>query len=155
MTDIFDNKILCKDCNKEMQKANVVRNGFLMRAMICEKCGEKAYHPVDLEEYNKFINLKNKTFRVKLRVVGNSYTVSIPKEIVSFMQEQEKAFNDFDKMVDMCFNEMGKLTLDFENRVNNLKENNNHLDTHPSTNHHPAQSNIKIVKLIKLNKNNN
>ena len=67
-------------------------------------------HPVDEQEYNKFINLRNKEFQVKMRVVGNSYTVSIPKEIISFMNEQKKVMND---MVRLCFEEMGRLSLNF------------------------------------------
>ncbi len=78
--------------------------------MLCPKCNEKIIHPVDEQEYHKFMNLKNKEFRVKMRLVGNSYAVSIPKEIVSFMEEQEKALND---MVKLCFKEMGMLSLDF------------------------------------------
>lgn len=77
---------------------------------MCDKCGEKLIHPVDEQEYNRFINLKNKEFRVKMRIVGNSYTVSIPKEIVSFIQEQEKMM---DNMVRLCFEEVDRLTLNF------------------------------------------
>jgi len=109
-TDIFDNTILCKNCNSKMQKAQIVKNGFLFRAMICPKCGEKVIHPADEAEYDKFINLKNKEFHVKMRLVGNSYAVSIPKEIVLFMREQEKIMND---MVRLCFEDMGKLSLNF------------------------------------------
>lgn len=93
-----------------MQKAQIAKNGFLFRAVICPKCGEKIIHPADEAEYDKFINLKNKEFHVKMRLVGNSYAVSIPKEIVSFMQEQEKIMND---MVRLCFEDMGKLSLNF------------------------------------------
>jgi len=93
-----------------MQKAKILKNRFLFRAMICPKCHGKLIHPVDEQEYNKFINLKNKEFRVKMRLVGNSYTVSIPKEIVSFMKEQEKMMNN---MVNLCFEEMGRLSLNF------------------------------------------
>lgn len=110
MTDIFDNTILCKKCGKKMQKAKAVKNGFLFRAVVCPKCNEKIIHPVDEQEYNKFINLKNKEFRVKMRLVGNSYAVSIPKEIVSFMREQEKIMND---MVRLCFEDIGKVSLNF------------------------------------------
>ena len=110
VNDIFDNTILCKKCNSKMQKARVVKNGFLFRAVVCPKCGEKIIHPADEQEYHKFINLKNKDFRVKMRLVGNSYAVSIPKEIVSFMREQEKIMND---MVRLCFEETGKLSLNF------------------------------------------
>lgn len=112
MNDIFDNKILCSKCNTRMEKAQISKNGFLLRAMICPKCNEKIIHPVDEQEYNKFISLRNKEFRVKMRVVGNSYTVSIPKEIVSFIKEQEKIMND---MVRLCFEDMGRLSLDFCN----------------------------------------
>lgn len=109
-TDIFDNTILCKKCNSKMQKAQIIKNGFLFRAMICPKCNEKIIHPADEAEYDKFINLKNKEFHVKMRLVGNSYAVSIPKEIVLFMREQERIMND---MVRLCFEDMGKLSLDF------------------------------------------
>ena len=81
-----------------------------MRAVICPKCHNKIIHPADEAEYNKFINLKNKEFSVKMRLVGNSYAVSIPKEIVSFMESQRKIM---DEMVRLCFNEMGMLTLNF------------------------------------------
>jgi hypothetical protein len=110
MSDIFDNTILCKRCDKKMQKAKVAKNGFLLRAVICTDCNEKILHPVDQENHDKFINLKDKEFSVKMRLVGNSYAVSIPKEIVSFMNTQEKIMDD---MVKLCFEEMGKLSLNF------------------------------------------
>ena len=110
MTDIFNNTILCNKCNTKMQKAKIVKNGFVLRAMICPKCHEKIIHPTDEQEYTKFINLRNKDFRVKMRLIGNSYAVSIPKEIVSFIREQEKIMND---MVRLCFEESGRLSLNF------------------------------------------
>ena len=109
-TDIFDNTILCRKCNTKMQKAQLLKNGFAFRALVCPKCGEKIIHPSDEAEYERFTNLKNKEFHVKMRLVGNSYAVSIPKEIVSFMREQEKIMND---MVRLCFEDMGKLSLNF------------------------------------------
>ncbi len=94
-----------------MQKAKLVKNGFVFRIVVCPKCNDKIIHPVDEQEYNKFINLKNKEFRVKMRLVGNSYAVSIPKEIVLFMREQEKMM---DEMVRLCFEDFGRLSLNFE-----------------------------------------
>ena len=121
MTDIFDNTILCKKCDSKMQKAKIVKNGFIFRAMVCSdgKCHEKIIHPVDEQEYLKFVNLKNKEFKVKMRLVGNSYAVSIPKEIVSFMGEQEKIMDD---MVKLCFEEMGRLSLNFGEAQTNKNE---------------------------------
>jgi len=95
-----------------MQKAKIAKNGFFFRAVICPKCNSQLIHPLDEEEYHKFINLKNKEFRVKMRLVGNSYTVSIPMEIVSFMNEQKRIM---DSMVKLCFEEMGRLSLSFDN----------------------------------------
>jgi uncharacterized paraquat-inducible protein A len=110
MKDIFENTILCDKCNVKMQKASISKNGFNFRAVVCPKCSAKIIHPLDEQEYNKFINLKNKEFHVKMRLVGNSYAVSIPKEIVSFMQEQE---NIMDEMVRLCFEDFGRLSLNF------------------------------------------
>lgn len=112
MIDIFDNKILCKKCNVQMKKTKISKDGFLFRALVCPNCNEKAIHPVDEQEYNKFKNLKKKEFRVKMRLVGNSYAVSIPKEIVLFMREQEKIMDD---MVKLCFEDHGRLSLNFGN----------------------------------------
>lgn len=94
-----------------MQKGQAVKNGFVFRIIVCPKCNEKLIHPVDEQEYERYINLKNKEFHVKMRLVGNSYAVSIPKEIVSFMNEQKKMM---DEMVRLCFEDFGRLSLNFE-----------------------------------------
>ncbi len=117
MTNIFDHTILCKNCNTKMKKAKIAKNGFLLRVVVCKKCGSKIIHPNDEQEYNRFINLKNKEFRVKMRLVGNSYAVSIPKEIVTFIREQEKIMDD---MVRLCFEDFGRLSLSF-NEIDELK----------------------------------
>ena len=117
MTDIFDNRILCKDCNREMKPIQLIKNGFVLRAIKCDKCGAKIIHPKDEQEFRNFNELKKKEFSVKMRFVGNSYAVSIPKEIVNFMKEQEKIMGD---MVKLCFEDFGKVSLDFnpENKIN-------------------------------------
>lgn len=94
-----------------MERATVIRNGFQLRALVCPNGHDKIIHPKDEEEYKKFKDLREKEFKVKMRIVGNSYAVSIPKEIVSFMQDQEKLMND---MVKLCFEESGRLSLTFD-----------------------------------------
>lgn len=111
MTDIFENTVLCKDCKKVMKKARIVKNGFRMRALICKNCNNKIIHPEDKAAYNNFLSMKDKTFKVKLRLVGNSYAVSIPKEIVQFIKQAEKEFDD---MVRLAFEDANKLRLMFE-----------------------------------------
>ena len=115
MTDIFNNKILCGKCDVKMKPDDIEKNGFVLRAVVCPKCKARIIHPKDEQEYNNFINLKKKQFNVKMRFVGNSYAVSIPKEIVRFMQEQEKIM---DEMVRLSFEEFGRISLNFGHQNN-------------------------------------
>jgi hypothetical protein len=110
MTDIFNNKILCGKCEVQMKPINIAKNGFVLRAVMCPKCNSKVIHPKDEQEYKNFIELKKKQFNVKMRYVGNSYAVSIPKEIVNFLHEQEKILDD---MVRLSFEEFGRISLNF------------------------------------------
>ena len=111
MEDLFDHTILCSKCNKKMKPILMTRNGFNLRTVKCESCGKSLIHPEDKREYEEFIRLKQKEYNVKMRMVGNSYAVSIPREIVDFMQEQENIMNN---MVKLCFEEAGKISLDFD-----------------------------------------
>jgi ribosomal protein L40E len=117
MTDIFNNTILCGKCEVKMNPIKILKNGFVLRAVMCPKCHSKTIHPKDEQEYKDFIELKKKEYNVKMRFVGNSYAVSIPKEIVRFMKEQEKIMND---MVRLSFEEFGRISLNFGNQ--NLDE---------------------------------
>jgi hypothetical protein len=99
-----------------MKPTLIGRNGFNLRAVKCDSCGKSILHPEDKKEYEEFMRLKQKEFNVKMRMVGNSYAVSIPREIVDFMQEQESIMNN---MVRLCFEEAGKIRLDFD--ANNEK----------------------------------
>lgn len=110
MEDIFDHIILCNKCNKKMKPNLLIRNGFNLRTVKCENCGKSIVHPDDKKEYEEFVRLKQKEYNVKMRMVGNSYAVSIPREIVDFMQEQESMMNN---MVKLCFEEAGRISLDF------------------------------------------
>jgi len=126
MNDIFDNTILCGKCDIKMNPVQIAKNGFILRAVNCPKCNLKIVHPKDEQEYLNFMNLKKKEFDVKLRIVGNSYAVSIPMEIVNFMKEQEKVMDD---MVRLCFEEFGKISLNFGNNGQN-NGNHEHINSH-------------------------
>lgn len=121
MTDIFDNSILCRNCNKVMKPVLISKNGFNLRAVKCSQCGEAIVHPTDKQEYEEFMKLKNKEFEVKMRMVGNSYAVSIPREIVDFMHESEKMLND---MVRLSFDNANRLSLMFNSPENEEAEGN-------------------------------
>ena len=110
MVDIFDNTILCKNCKTEMKKGIVNKKGFELRAVTCLGCKQQIIHPADINGFESYKNLKGKTYNVKLRLVGNSHAISIPKEIVNFMKQQEEMVDD---MVQLCFEDIRKLNLTF------------------------------------------
>lgn len=117
MADIFENAILCEKCNKKTKQALVARNGFKLRAWQCPSCKKIWYHPLDLQEYENFSKLRSKQFSVKLRMVGNSYTVSIPREIIDFQEEVEREMSnihhEMNKIIHMNLEEPEKLSLFF------------------------------------------
>ena len=88
--DLFENTVLCKNCGKKMKLVVLDKDGFRIRALRCPSCSNQILHPSDVEEYKKFKELRGRHFQVKLRLVGNSYTVSIPREIVNFMREENE-----------------------------------------------------------------
>ncbi len=119
MTDIFDAQIMCKHCQCEMQHMLVTKEGFELRAVHCPQCKDHIIHPADVQAVNQFNELREKTFTVKLRMVGNSHAISIPKEIVDFMNEHHRtAKREMADMVRLCFEDAHKLSVrfgDFEN----------------------------------------
>ena len=114
MTDIFDAKILCKQCNAVMKPVIVEKDGLELRAVQCLECRDQIIHPADLNGHEQFKDLRGKTFMVKLRMVGNSHAISIPKEIVTFINEQHRQMRKhMDDMVRLCFEDFDTLRVRF------------------------------------------
>ena len=107
MRDIYETTVLCDSCHGETQKSSVERNGFLLRSWHCLSCNKQWYHPSDVQAYDEFVRLKQKDFQVKLRSVGNSWIVSIPKEIIRFQEISAT------KVVNLQMDEPGKVVLRF------------------------------------------
>ena len=115
MTDIFDTKILCRNCSAQMEQSIVNKKGLELRAVKCPKCNDTIIHPADLNNFEHFNNLKGKTFHVKLRMVGNSHAISIPKEIVDFINHTHNHMRrEMNDMVKLCFEDFGKLSVFFD-----------------------------------------
>jgi len=134
--DLFENTVLCKNCGKKMKPAFLEKEGFRIRALRCPSCSNQILHPADVEEYRKFKELRGRHFQVKLRLVGNSYTVSIPREIVNFMKEENEAedihtkmrehmakqMQDMQQFVTLAMEEANKLSLMFNDEsTENIK----------------------------------
>lgn len=126
MADLFDEIIVCSNCGKKMSKVAIEKNGFRMRAFQCERCNKRIYHPQDIEEYKRFQELRQRPFAVKLRMVGNSYTVSIPREIIdlekNMHKEMERQMEHMTKIVRLMLEEPGRLSLFFNTEEQEAKE---------------------------------
>lgn len=122
MKDIFDQVVLCEKCNVRTIKNYTSLEGFKIRVLECPKCAEIVYHPGDIKEYEEYKKLKTRDFNVKLRMVGNSFCVSIPKEFIDFHKEFEKEFND---LVRMNLDGPGKISMFFYSKkfYNNKEDN--------------------------------
>lgn len=124
--DIFEQKILCNKCDVKMKPCVLIRNGAQLRAVKCAKCGNMIVHPADLNASQKFNDLKGKTYSVKLRMVGNSHAISIPKEIFDFMNSMNSPHNQMkrqmDEMVKLCLRDFNSLSLNFGNELNRESE---------------------------------
>ncbi|MEA3378855.1 MAG: hypothetical protein U9Q69_04415 [Nanoarchaeota archaeon] len=105
MKDVYDATIVCDRCNKKTIRSYVLKDGFKIRIWSCPECKAKWYHPGDMEEYREYKELRDRRFNVKLRQVGNSWAVSIPKEIIEFEEVKQT------KIVRISLDEPGKITL--------------------------------------------
>ncbi len=107
MKDVYNSTMLCEECNSKTEKTTVSKDGFLIRAWKCNRCNKYWYHPLDMRDYQDYIVLRKRDFQVKLREVGNSWIVSIPKEIIRF-EEISTA-----KVISLNLDEPGKVVLKF------------------------------------------
>ncbi len=121
MADLYDTTIVCDQCNKKTEKTAVPKDGFTLRGWTCPSCRKTWLHPDDMREYDEFKKLHQREFNVKLRMVGNSYTVSIPREIIDFESEMEEVAQQMDQMLRMMLEEPGKLSIFFERGVRRSK----------------------------------
>lgn len=114
MEDLFNNTILCDKCNQKTKKITIFKDGFQIRALECPNCNKRWFHPLDYKNYKDFTELKNRDFQVKLRMVGNSFSVTIPREIIEFEEKFRQLEKEMDKMLHMSLQEPGKLMIIFK-----------------------------------------
>jgi hypothetical protein len=113
MKDIFEAEMLCPTCKNRTNKRAEIRKGFKLRYFECQRCEEKIYHPLDVREYQEFNKLKNREFQVKLRMVGNSFSVTIPREIIDFEEKFTQMEKEMDNIMRLTLEEPGRLSLHF------------------------------------------
>jgi len=94
--DLLDNTdVLCKKCKAPMERGITLKEGFRLRVFQCPNCKARYFHPSDEEQYEEYQKLKEKQYSMKLRLVGNSFCISIPKEIVKFSHVEENSIVQF------------------------------------------------------------
>ncbi len=90
MMDLLDNTdVLCKKCKAPMERGIANKDGFKLRVFQCSNCKARYFHPLDIEKYEQYNKIKEKEYHMKLRMIGNSFCISIPKEIVRFAHVKE------------------------------------------------------------------
>src|SRR3989344_7847657 len=117
MPDLFNTTILCEDCNRKTSKNETYKDRFKLRYWECNNCNKKWFHPLDQENYENFQKLKQKEFQVKLRMVGNSYAISIPKEIIDFEEDFNRELNE---LINLNLEEPGKISIFLHKRIRKI-----------------------------------
>lgn len=117
MNDLFDAEIRCRGCKVKTNKSSMFKDGFKVRYSECPKCTNKWYHPTDLRDYEEFKKLKEREFHVKLRMVGNSFSVTIPKEIIEFEEQFNRMEKEMDTIMKLCLDKPGRLSLHFSEEL--------------------------------------
>ena len=111
--DIFDQLILCSDCHIQTVPHTIYQEGFTLRALQCPTCHKLIHHPGDIKDYENYLALRSREFHVKLRMVGNSFCVSIPRELIAFNRLE----HEMDKLVRLMLQEPNKIIIDFTTQV--------------------------------------
>ena len=114
MKDIFQAELLCPNCDIKTKKGEEIKEGYIIRYFKCPNCSQKIYHPLDLKDYGDFQKLKEREFQVKLRLVGNSFSVTIPKEIIDFEEKFMQLEKEMDRIMKLTLEEPGKINLYFK-----------------------------------------
>ena len=114
MKDIFETTIVCEDCDSKTEKVLTEKEGFRIRAWRCKGCQKVWPHPLDMQEYENFQKLRSKQFQVKLRLVGNSYTISIPREIIEFEEDMRREIDD---MIRLSLDSPEKISIYFSGKL--------------------------------------
>ena len=69
------------ECGNMASKSTVKYKDYEVRGWVCKKCKREYLHPEDSLKISKLEALKKNHIRVKIRTVGQSLVITLPKEI--------------------------------------------------------------------------
>ncbi len=79
----FENLKLRCECNGDMKRITTIWKDIEVRGWRCSKCNEELIHPVDAQKALEIDRARrNNELTVKLRKVGKSNVVTVPKPIM-------------------------------------------------------------------------
>ncbi|PIN82002.1 hypothetical protein COV11_00200 [Candidatus Woesearchaeota archaeon CG10_big_fil_rev_8_21_14_0_10_30_7] len=103
MRDIWEEHLHCSTCNKKAEQIILSKDNFKLRSWKCKQCRKTWNHPLDQVKLSEWQNIKDQEFIVKIREVGNSAVISLPKEILNFKNALNKdvvwKFKNSDELV--------------------------------------------------------
>ena len=70
------------ECGGMAGKSTVNYKGYEVRGWTCKKCKKEYIHPEDSLKISKLEALKKNGIKVKVRTVGQSLVITLPKELV-------------------------------------------------------------------------
>jgi len=69
------------ECGAMASRCTVKYRNYEVRGWVCKKCKKEYIHPEDSLKVSKLEALKKSHLRVKIRTVGQSLVITLPKEI--------------------------------------------------------------------------
>ena len=59
MRDIFENALVCDECDRKTERGVIEKDGFQLRYWKCPSCEKQWLHPADAKEYEDFCMCKS------------------------------------------------------------------------------------------------
>lgn len=79
--DISQWKEIPCECGNMASRSTIKYNDYEIRGWICKKCMKEYIHPEDSLKISKIEALKKSGIKVKIRTVGQSLVITLPKEL--------------------------------------------------------------------------
>ena len=77
------------ECGHMASKSTVKHKDYEVRGWVCKKCKKEYIHPEDSIKISKLEALKKTGIKVKIRTVGQSLVITLPKELAELYELEQ------------------------------------------------------------------
>ena len=77
------------ECGGMASRSTVKYKDYKLRGWVCKKCKKEYIHPEDSLKISKLVALKKSRVKVKIRTVGQSLVITLPKKIAELYDLQK------------------------------------------------------------------